>query len=215
LAYAFRVEQFLVWYPYSNWKDIFRVDTLNCIAACSIVIGLFSVTFKTRKANMIGAAVAAAMVILTTPFVYPMRPSISPLMLSYFNGNGNPAAFSVFPWVTFALAGTAFGFALLSAIEAGKERKFFWGVGLAGVSAYCAGRAMSWTSAFEYGFFDYSLTSPHFVLVRMGLLALILFAGYMWCTRFTLRSFTEGLSLLSATPCRSRRRHFSSSGSFR
>ena len=30
LAYAFRLEQFLVWYPASQWSDLWRVDTLNC-----------------------------------------------------------------------------------------------------------------------------------------------------------------------------------------
>src|SRR5262245_16277297 len=32
LAYGYRFEQYWVWRPESNWKDIFRVDTLNCIA---------------------------------------------------------------------------------------------------------------------------------------------------------------------------------------
>jgi hypothetical protein len=43
------------------------------------------------------------------------------------------------------------------------------------------GSAMSFTSFFEYGFFDYSVTSPHFFLIRLGLLALILYGGYRWC----------------------------------
>src|SRR5262245_24248367 len=40
LAYAFRIEQFLIWYPASQWVDLFRVDTLNCIAVCTLIIGL-------------------------------------------------------------------------------------------------------------------------------------------------------------------------------
>src|SRR5881409_1678509 len=43
LAYAFRLEQFVVWYPASRWSDLWKVDTLNCIAACTLIIGLFSV----------------------------------------------------------------------------------------------------------------------------------------------------------------------------
>src|SRR5438093_11927071 len=31
LAYVFRLQQFLAWYPWSNWRDLLRVDTLNCI----------------------------------------------------------------------------------------------------------------------------------------------------------------------------------------
>src|SRR5262245_26707572 len=51
LAYAFRIEQFLIWYPASQWRDIFRVDTLNCIGASFLVIGLLSVALRTRKRN--------------------------------------------------------------------------------------------------------------------------------------------------------------------
>src|SRR5215468_3789695 len=52
LAYAFRLEQFLVWYPASEWNGLFRVDTLNCIAICTIVVGLLSVAFKSRQSNI-------------------------------------------------------------------------------------------------------------------------------------------------------------------
>src|SRR5690348_4696582 len=37
LAYAFRMEQFLIWYPASQANDLFRVDTLNCIAMCTLL----------------------------------------------------------------------------------------------------------------------------------------------------------------------------------
>jgi len=42
---------------------------------------------------------------------------------------------------------------------------------------------MSLTSTFEYGYFDYSLTSPHFFFVRLGWILLILYGGYLWSTR--------------------------------
>src|SRR5688572_18842620 len=34
LAYAFRVEQFLMWYPGPPLSDLLRVDILNCISVC-------------------------------------------------------------------------------------------------------------------------------------------------------------------------------------
>src|SRR5262245_15325641 len=39
LAYLFRIEQFLVWFPASQWGGIFKVDTLNCIAICTLTVG--------------------------------------------------------------------------------------------------------------------------------------------------------------------------------
>src|SRR5688572_5533926 len=34
---------------------------------------------------------------------------------------------------------------------------------------------------FEYGHFDYSLTSPHYFLVRLGWVLLIACGAYRWC----------------------------------
>src|SRR5262245_16760341 len=52
LAYAFRLVQFLVWRPYSEWASVFKVDTLNCIAISILVVGLLSIPFESRRANI-------------------------------------------------------------------------------------------------------------------------------------------------------------------
>jgi uncharacterized membrane protein len=182
LAYAFRIEQYLMWYPASDIRDVFRVDTLNCIALCTLAIGLFSIMFKTRRANIIAMSVTTATVVFATPIMYPLRLPLPSFMLSYFNGNGHPSYFSLIPWVAFALAGMTFGYLLLAGKEAGEPQFFRW-VAIAGICAYAAGTAMNWFPVFRYGFFDYSLTSPHFFLIRLGLLLLILYGAYKWSTR--------------------------------
>jgi hypothetical protein len=55
-----------------------------------------------------------------------------------------------------------------------------WAVGL-GILAYAVGRAMWFSPIFQYGFFDYSLTSPHYFLVRMGWMTMILYGAFHWC----------------------------------
>jgi uncharacterized membrane protein len=183
LAYVFRFEQFLVWYPYSGWADVFRIDTLNCIAASSLAIGMFSILFRARRVNMIATGVAAALVIWLTPFIYPTAPGVPSVAMSYLNGNGHSTNFSLIPWVSFALIGITFGYALLEARDRGSEARFFSAVAVGGICAYAAGTAMSLTTFFEYGYFNYSLTSPHFVLIRVGFLAMIVYGGYKWCSR--------------------------------
>ena len=113
LAYAFRLEQFLMWYPGSHWDDVFRVDTLNCIAVCILLIGMASTMLKTRRLNIAVMGTATATLVIVTPWVYPLRPNVSELVLSYLNGNGNSSYFSVFPWAAFAFAGITFGYSLL------------------------------------------------------------------------------------------------------
>jgi len=183
LAYAFRLEQFLVWYPASDWGDVFRVDTLNCIAVSTIVIGLLSIAFRTRRGNVTAMGLATAAFVFVTPWVYPLRANLPAVVLSYLNSNGHPSYFSLFPWTAFTLAGITFGYALLQAKAQTGETEFFKGVAVAGVGAYAAGAAMSVFPIFEYGFFDYSLTSPQFFLVRLGWVLLILYGAYKWSTR--------------------------------
>jgi len=185
LAYAFRIEQFLMWYPASRWVDIFRVDTLNCIGASFLVIGLLSVALRTRKRNLIVLGLLSVAVVVCTPWIYAVRGAVPNFFMEYVNGNGHTYYFSLIPWVAFTLLGMTFGYALLEAREQRKEPRFFsWVAGL-GILAYAIGLAMPLFKIFEYGFYDYSLTSPAFFLVRAGWLVLILYGAYRWSQRST------------------------------
>jgi len=184
LAYAFRIEQYLVWYPFSDWRGIFKVDTLNCIAICTLVIGLVSILFKSRRTNIAAMGTATGAFVFLIPLIYPLE-GLPRFVLSYVNGAGNPSYFSFFPWAAFTLAGITLGYVLLEAKERMEEREFFKHIAVAGICAYAVGYGMSLTPVFEYGFFDYSLTSPHFFFVRLGLILLILYGAYLWCRRET------------------------------
>jgi uncharacterized membrane protein len=181
LAYVFRIEQFLVWYPASDWSGVFRVDTLNCIAVCTLLVGLISVGFKSRRANIMAMAIATSGFVVATPLIYPLK-GLPAIVLSYVNGNQHASYFSLFPWAAFCLAGITFGYILVEAKEGIGEPEFFKRVAVFAICAYAVGRAMSLTSMFEYGFFDYSLTSPHYFLVRLGWILLILYGAYLWST---------------------------------
>src|SRR6185436_1937567 len=63
------------------------------------------------------------------------------------------------------------------------EPEFFKRVAVAAVGLYAVGVGMGLTPVFQYGFFDYSLTSPHFFFVRLGWILLILYGAYLWSTR--------------------------------
>ena len=194
LAYVFRLEQFVVWYPASEWSGVFRVDTLNCIAICTIVIGLLSVAFTSRRSSIIGMAVTTTVFVFITPWAYAVR-GLPAFLLSYLNGANHPYYFSFFPWASFTLAGTTFGYLLLEAKQRIGEAEFFKRAAVTGVCAYALGRAMSLTAAFEYGVFDYSVTSPHYFLVRLGWILLILYGAYCWSTREAAAGWSPLISL--------------------
>ena len=184
LAYLFRLEQYLVWYPASSWSDVFRVDTLNCIALTTLLVGLLSVVLRSRPANVAAMSGITAAVAFGTPLVYNRGQGIVPsFLLEYLNGGGHFSYFSLFPWVTFPLAGITFGYLLLHYRDRNEEARFFGGVVTAGLCSYALGGSMSLFPALEYGFFDYSVTSPHFFFVRLGWVLLILYGAYCWSVR--------------------------------
>jgi uncharacterized membrane protein len=198
LAYLFRLEQFLVWYPFSEWEGVFKVDTLNCIGVCTVIVGLFSSVFRSRRLNIAVMGAATAAFVFLTPWVYPFKGAPG-FILSYLNGNGNSWYFSLFPWAAFTLAGITFGYILLETKNRIGELDFFKGVAVTGIICYMGGRAMSMTEFFEYGFFDYSLTSPHFFFVRLGWILLILYGAYRWSTRSTKMGWSPLIALGQAS----------------
>ena len=182
LAYAFRLEQFLMWYPWSSWSGLLKIDTLNCIGLCTIIIGLLSLLLKSRRTNIVAMGSATAAFVYLTPWIYPLE-GLPSFVLSYLNGDQHPSYFSFFPWAGFTFAGITFGYLLLEGKERMGEREVFKRVAVAGICSYAIGSAMSLSHIFEYGFFDYSLTSPHFFLIRLGWVLLILYGAYLWSAR--------------------------------
>ena len=67
LAFAFRVEQVLVWFPHAEWPQILKVDILNCLALSSLAVGLFGLAFRTRRSNAALMAVMAVVIVVVTP----------------------------------------------------------------------------------------------------------------------------------------------------
>lgn len=182
LAYAFRIEQFLVWRPASSWNEVFRVDTLNCIAATTLVVGLASAMLSTRLNVVVMGFLSLGTVVLT-PLAYRGGGNLPQALLAYLNGGGNPSYFSLIPWAAFALAGMTFGYLFLMFRDRRDERRFMDASVVAGVCLFALGSAMSFFPVLEYGFFDYSVTSPHFFFVRLGWLLLILYGAYRWSAR--------------------------------
>ena len=120
-------------------------------------------------------------VVTATPFLYTMGKPLPAFLRDYLNGNGHPYYFSIVPWIAFALIGVlTFGYAVLQARQRGSEERFFsWVVG-GGIFAYAIGLTMNLFPILEYGFFDYSLTSPQYFLIRIGLLSIVLYSAYRW-----------------------------------
>ncbi len=195
LGLLFRLQEFLIAFPWAPWTDLLRVDILNTIGIAMILMGLccwgalkVSRGSKVRSTVITTAIGTTAVIVVLTPLLWTAwRPSWLPWPLeSYINGVHNlnqPQAwlFPIFPWVGFAFAGLAIGFVLFSDSTRQHPVQIFVGAGIAGLLCFVLARWLDSLRFLFYPVYDFWHTSPSFFLMRIGILLMVLFASYAWC----------------------------------
>ncbi|HZQ21574.1 MAG TPA: heparan-alpha-glucosaminide N-acetyltransferase domain-containing protein [Terriglobales bacterium] len=192
LGLLFRLQEYLIAFPWAPWSDLLRVDVLNTIGLSMMLMGLLCwgvLTVRNSRRLLIGISAAAGLTIsLLTPLLWTTwRPKWLPWPLeSYVNGVhnlGTPQAwlFPIFPWTAFSFIGLAIGFWLLSEKARARETSTFVLAGAGGVGLIYVARWMDHSSVQLYPVYDFWHTSPNFFLIRVGLLLAILLGAYAWC----------------------------------
>jgi uncharacterized membrane protein len=180
LAYAFRIEQVVTWYPYGNWSDILKIDILNCIAASSLIAGITAAFGTDRKKNAAILGCGAATIVLLAPLVAPLRGALPAVVLSYINGNGRLDYFTFFPWAGYTFAGAAAGYVLLEARKSDREYQFMLWAAVIGAVLFFIGYETNRHPGLMPGLASYSRPSPHYVFQKMGYVFILLYAAYRW-----------------------------------
>jgi uncharacterized membrane protein len=200
LGFLFRLQEFVIAWGWAPWTDLLRVDVLNIIGVSLMLMGglcwivlLLAERFQNISAHLPAAlagtavGVALAISLLTPPLWTTWRARWLPWPLeSYFDGVHNfaqPQAtlFPIFPWTGFAFAGLALGFLLFSEWARQRQTAVFLLAGSGGVGLIYGSRWLDARPAQLYAVYDYWHTSPEFFLLRVGLLLIVLSAGYAWC----------------------------------
>jgi uncharacterized membrane protein len=197
LGLAFRLQEYLISFPWSPWTDLFRVDILNMLGLAMILMGAGARLAaggkgtdpaRARKLTLATAISVALAISLLTPLLWTtwrLRFLAWPLE-SYINGVhvfDQPQAwlFPIFPWVAFAFAGMATGLALLTAWARRHEGAALALLGAGGVALVEGARWLEVQPTQLYPVHDFWHTSPTFFLIRVGFLLGILFFSYAWC----------------------------------
>ncbi|HEY4904827.1 MAG TPA: heparan-alpha-glucosaminide N-acetyltransferase domain-containing protein [Candidatus Sulfotelmatobacter sp.] len=210
LGLLFRLQEYVVAWGWAPWSDLLRVDILNTIGLSMMLMGVlcWPALALRRKDSvrlvLVLAAAGAALTIslLTPPLWTTWRPDWLPWPIeSYINGvqkSGVPRAwlFPIFPWGAFAFAGLAVGFILQSPWAREREAKTFLALGIAGALLAEFAHWFDHRPFQLYSSYDFWHTSPQFFLIRLGLLMVILFAGYAWCRWGPAQRFFSPLILL-------------------
>jgi uncharacterized membrane protein len=198
LGLLFRLQEFLLGQPRAPWTDLLRVDVLNVIGvslmmmgvACRIAAAGGSTTpEQLRRATIVTAVICAvAIAMLTPPLWTNWRPhKLAWWFESYINGvhtfsMPQPWLFPIFPWGAFAFVGLAAGSLLLSERARKNDALALAIAGLSGLGLIALGLSLDASPVRLYSVYDFWYTSPNFFLVRAGIVMVILFLGYAWCS---------------------------------
>lgn len=110
LAYLFRLQEWLLSRFYGGWETLFKIDILNAIGACMIVLALVSTPRNGRRQILPSMILAGIFLGLGTVVGPAHFPSWLPRPLTSYLGGQRPMAwFSLFPWGAWALAGVPLG----------------------------------------------------------------------------------------------------------
>jgi uncharacterized membrane protein len=192
LGLLFRLQEYLIAFPWAPWSDLLRVDILNTIGLSMMLMGAMCwVVLRGGRGRLAlgAAAVSVALTIsLLTPLIWTVwRPRWLPWPIeSYVDGVhnlGTPQAwlFPVFPWSAFAFTGLAVGFLLLSDWARQRQATSFVTTGIGGVGLIYLAKWLDARPRQLYPVYDFWHTSPNFFLIRVGLLLAILLGVYAWC----------------------------------
>jgi uncharacterized membrane protein len=209
LGLLFRLQEFLIAWGWAPWSDLLRVDILNSIGVAIMLMGILLLFFSSKndsgsevpgsgisgnaatypQQKIILAAIAVASAIsLATPLLWTTwRPNWLPWPIeTYINGvhnTGRPVAafFPIFPWAGFAFVGLAASLFIVSERIHKRELPFFISCGVLGVGVIYFSQWLTARPWHIYTNFDYWHTGPEFFLCRVGLLMIVLSAGYFWC----------------------------------
>jgi len=194
MGLLFRVQEYVLAYPWSPATDLLRVDVLNILGLSMMLLGVLcwlagnGNVAAARTRTMLAGILGAVFVSMATPPLWTtLRPRFLPWPLeSYINGvhifkEPQPWLFPLFPWTAFAFAGLAVGLFLFSDFARRREGLAFAALGGAGILAGLVSIVFDSSPIRLYAVYDYWHTSPNFFLMRCGILLVILFFVYAWC----------------------------------
>lgn len=179
LAFLFRTQLWAFGLPGSNWRDIFKVDILNCMGfaiAVFAVMAIFPTVERVRLCAALGLGIAAA-----SPLVSQLDWStVNPLVKSYLAPDY--VAFGLFPWGAYLAFGLSAGSAIRALRDDQMDRAMQWSA-IIGAGLIVGGQYASNLPYSLYSTSEFWLNSPALVLIKLGAVLWMLTAAFLW-TRY-------------------------------
>lgn len=189
LGLLFRVQsQLLGWGAITN---LFKVDILNIMGLSMMAAALVWAAGRRRSGRIVAFAVLTALAAMVTPIVREIGvlAALPDPVEAYLRPEGRFAAFTLFPWAGFLLAGALVGELIDGAREPRAERQLQAALFIAGLG----GALFAWWASFQPSIYpraSFWTSSPTFFFIRLGIITALVPAGWAHC-RFWLGSSGE------------------------
>jgi hypothetical protein len=178
IAILFRLSNYLASLPGASWKELTKVDILNCMAVAMAVFSLAAFYEGAGRGRfaLLAALAIAALAPLASNLSWEGAP---PLLREYLvpgEGRGRFPFFPVASYVGFGLAvGTAVKRAALDRIERVMQWSVLIGFGLVFTAQYLSNIPYS-----IYAKSEFWTNSPTLVLIRVGVCLLMMSGAFLW-----------------------------------
>jgi uncharacterized membrane protein len=170
----FGLRKFLVAHDPAFWKRAFQVDVLQCIVISLLAIDALILLTRKRGVFFWAAASVGVAAALATPWIWTQDFTTRwPIFLAMFLNPHGVSLFPLFPWISFALAGSCAAHLFLNAVEKRADSRLMQRslcIGAAAIACGWLARALPLFSAWNVGYY---ITSPLYVLVRLGCVVIL------------------------------------------
>jgi uncharacterized membrane protein len=185
LAYVFRLQEWVLSHYYGGWETLFKVDVLNAIGACMLLLALVATPRQGRR-QVVPSLLMAGLFLGFGPVIGPLHfPAWLPAPLTSYLGGQRPMAwFSLFPWAAWAFVGVAVGhFWLRASRDARLLARCFLLTFLVGLVMTATVSLVGYAAPaiIHYPTEIVRQMGPGIFFHRLGLIGVLAGIGFFWC----------------------------------
>lgn len=184
IAFTFRFTNWVFAWPWGDWREMLRVDILNCMGVAMVIMSVAAVFIGESRIRF--AVIAGLAITCLAPVVANLDWSGTPLLLQEYLVPAQGRRFPLFPWAAYVAFGVAVGGIVKRAAADRFERIMQWSV-LIGFGLVFTAQYFSNVPYSIYTKTSFWLDSPALVLIRVGVILLGMAGAYLW-TEYGARS---------------------------
>jgi uncharacterized membrane protein len=175
-AFAFRFQLWAFSLDGAAWRNLLRVDILNCMGLALLLLApmaVFRTSERVRLCAVLGAAIAVA-----SPMISNTDWSRLPVVIRNYIVPDHDF-FSFFPWAAFVAFGMSAG-SLLRLLKQEDVASAMQWLGWGGLALAFSTYSISNMSISIYSNSDFWLNSPALIFIKLGAVLMLIAFSYVW-----------------------------------